>query len=64
MVLWQLGTRRGEVAGLKVDDINWRRGEITVRGKGNRHEVLPISTDVGEAPLLCLHESHRRIPTS
>ncbi|MFD0507043.1 tyrosine-type recombinase/integrase [Streptomyces chiangmaiensis] len=32
-----------------MEDIDWRRGEITVRGKGNRHERLPLPTDVGEA---------------
>lgn len=62
MVLWRLGLRRGEVAGLRVDDINWRRGEITVRGKGNRHEILPIPTDIGEALVRYLHDAHRRIP--
>ena len=36
-----------EVAGLQVDDIDWRRGEITIRGKGNRYERLPIPVDVG-----------------
>ena len=31
-----------------LDDIDWRRGEITVRGKGNRHDRLPLPADVGE----------------
>ena len=35
-VLVRLGLRAGEVAALRLDDIDWRRGEITVRGKGNR----------------------------
>ena len=33
---------------LMLDDIDWRRGEITVRGKGNRHDRLPLPADVGE----------------
>jgi len=61
-VLWRLGLRRGEVAGLRVDDIDWRRGEITVRGKGNRQELLPIPIDVGEAIARYLHDGHRRVP--
>jgi len=61
-VLWRLGLRRGEVAGLRVEDIDWRRGVITVRGKGNHHELLPIPTDVGEAVVRYLHEGHRRVP--
>jgi site-specific recombinase XerC len=32
-----------------LDDIDWRHGEITVRGKGNRHDRLPLPADVGQA---------------
>jgi len=32
-----------------LDDIDWRRGEITLRGKGNRQDTLPLPTDVGTA---------------
>lgn len=60
-ILWRLGLRRGEVAGLKVDDLDWRRGVITIRGKGNRHEALPIPIDVGEAIVRYLHDGHRRV---
>lgn len=61
-ILWRLGLRRSEVAGLLVDDIDWRHGEITVRGKGNHHELLPIPIDVGEAIVRYLQEGHRRVP--
>ena len=47
-LLVRLGLRAGEVAALRLDDIDWRRGEITVRGKGNRHDRLPLPPDVGE----------------
>jgi integrase/recombinase XerD len=47
-LLVRLGLRAGEVAALSLDDIDWRRGEITVRGKGNRHDRLPLPADVGE----------------
>ena len=33
-MLVRLGMRRGEVAGLRLDDIDWRAGESIVRGKG------------------------------
>ena len=46
-LLVRLGMRRGEVAGLGLDDIDWRSGEITVRGKGGRREQLPLPDDVG-----------------
>lgn len=61
-VLWRLGLRRAEVAGLRVDDIDWRRGQVTIRGKGNRQELLPIPIDVGEAIAAYLHDAHRRVP--
>jgi len=46
-LLVRLGLRRGEVAGLRLDDIDWRAGTISVRGKGNCHERLPLPPDVG-----------------
>jgi len=46
-LLLRLGLRRGEVAGLGLDDIDWRAGTISVRGKGNCHERLPLPPDVG-----------------
>jgi integrase/recombinase XerD len=49
LLLARMGLRAGEAAGLRLDDIDWRAGEITVRGKGNRHERLPLPADVGEA---------------
>lgn len=45
----RLGLRAGEVAVLGLGDIDWRRGEITVAGKGPRSERLPLPTDVGAA---------------
>jgi site-specific recombinase XerD len=46
-LLVRLGLRRGEVAGLRLDDIDWRAGTITVVGKGNCHERVPLPSDVG-----------------
>ncbi|MCX5215903.1 site-specific integrase [Kitasatospora sp. NBC_00240] len=56
-LLARLGLRAGEVAALRLEDIDWQRGEITVRGKGNRHERLPLPTDVGEAVVAYLSGS-------
>jgi site-specific recombinase XerD len=49
LLLVRLGMRRGEVARLRLDDIDWRAGELLVRGKGARVERLPLPADVGEA---------------
>lgn len=48
-MLVRLGLRAGEVAALALEDVDWRSGEITVRGKGDRSERLPLPADVGEA---------------
>ena len=48
-LLVRLGLRAGEVAALGLADIDWRHGELTVRGKGNRHDRLPLPADVGQA---------------
>jgi integrase/recombinase XerD len=49
LLLCGLGLRRGEVARLELDDIDWRRGEIVVRGKRGRQDLLPLPVDAGEA---------------
>jgi integrase/recombinase XerD len=57
VMLVRLGLRAGEVAGLRLDDIDWHAGEITVSGKGARAERLPLPVDVGEAVVAYLqHE--------
>jgi integrase/recombinase XerD len=57
IMLVRLGLRAGEVAKLVLDDIDWRAGEIVVRGKANCTERLPLPTDVGEAVAAYLHHS-------
>jgi integrase/recombinase XerD len=47
-LLSRLGLRAGEVAALMLDDLDWHRGEIIVRGKGGRRDRLPLPADVGE----------------
>ncbi|MGH8152714.1 MAG: tyrosine-type recombinase/integrase [Rhodanobacteraceae bacterium] len=49
MFLAHLGLRAGEVRALRLDDIDWRAGELSVRGKGNRMERLPLPSQVGQA---------------
>jgi len=61
-LLARMGLRAGEVAGLGLDDIDWRRGEITIAGKGNRRDQLPLPADAGEAVADWLR--HGRPPTA
>jgi integrase len=47
--LRRLGLRRGEVARIRLEDIDWRAGELIVVGKGARSDRLPLPADVGGA---------------
>ena len=49
VLLSRLGLRAAEVAALRLEDIDWRAGEIIVRGKGRSEERLPLPVDVGAA---------------
>jgi len=49
ITLLRLGLRRGELARLTLDDIDWRAGELVVHGKGGREDRLPLPADVGAA---------------
>ncbi len=42
LTLVRLGLRRGEVARLLLEDIDWHAGEIVVSGKGARSDRLPL----------------------
>jgi integrase/recombinase XerD len=60
MLLSRLGLRAGEVAGLCLDDIDWRAGELIVRGKGCKLERLPLPVDVGAAVAAWLQRGRPR----
>ncbi|WP_432978904.1 tyrosine-type recombinase/integrase [Dactylosporangium sp. CA-233914] len=46
-MLVRMGLRAGEIAALALQDVDWRQGEVTVRGKGGRRDRLPLPADVG-----------------
>ena len=47
-MLTRMGLRSGEIAGLQLDDLDWRQGEVVVRGKGGQVDRLPLPADVGQ----------------
>jgi site-specific recombinase XerD len=49
LLLARLGLRASEIVAMRVDDIDWRAGEILIRGKGQQHDRLPLPQDVGTA---------------
>ena len=51
LLLARLALRAGDVAALRLGDIDWDRAEIRVAGKSRRQAVLPLPQDVGDALL-------------
>lgn len=49
LLLARLGLRSGEVVSLKLDDIDWNAGQLTVRGKSGHRSELPLPPEVGKA---------------
>ena len=61
LVLARLALRAPEVIAMQIDDIDWRAGEIVVRGKGQVRDRLPLQADVGQA--LAEYLRYERPPT-
>jgi site-specific recombinase XerD len=59
LLLARLGLRRGEVAAIQLEHVDWRAGELLIRGKGSRQDVLPLPADVGEAVVSYLRRRPR-----
>lgn len=57
-----LGLRTNEVADLRLDDIDWRQGLLSIRGKGRRVDILPLPQATGRAIVAYLR--HGRPQTS
>jgi site-specific recombinase XerD len=51
LMLVRLGLRSGDVARLRLSDINWNSGTLQVIGKGRYQVRLPLPQDVGDALL-------------
>ena len=49
LLLARLGLRAREVIALQLEDCDWDRAHLLIRGKGRREVLLPMPVDVGEA---------------
>jgi len=49
LLVARLGLRAPELVAIQLEDIDWRAGEILIRGKGRLHDRMPLPVDVGEA---------------
>lgn len=62
LLLARLGIRAGEIVSLKLEDIDWEAGCITIHGKGGNLTQMPVPPDVGEAIALYLRRSRPKSP--
>ena len=62
MLVARLGLRSAEVARLELGDIDWRAGQITLRGKANQQDGMPLRCDVGEALAAYLSKARPATP--
>jgi integrase len=60
LLMARLGLRAVEVARLCLEDVDWRGGELVVRGKGGRLDRMPLPRDVGAALADYLRHDRRR----
>jgi len=49
LLIARLGLRAPEVTAIELDDIDWRAGEILIRGKRQLQDRMPMSAEVGDA---------------
>ncbi len=63
LLLARLGLRSSEILSIELGDLHWRTGEIVVRGKGSRQDLLPLPRDVGAAIASYLRRDRGARPT-
>lgn len=51
LLLARLGLRAGEVANLKLIDIDWKESRLAISGKSRRVDRLPLTQEIGDAIL-------------
>jgi len=66
LLLARLGLRSGEVASLELGDIDWKAGQLSVRGKTGQRSELPLTAEVGKVIAAYLrrgrpHSTSRRV---
>lgn len=62
LILARLGLRAAEVGALQLEDLDWRAGQMIVRGKARRDDPLPLPADVGEAIAAYLTDGRPKTP--
>jgi integrase/recombinase XerD len=61
LLLARLGLRAGDIVSLRLDDIDWHKATVSVRGKSRRKTSLPLPQDAGDAVLAYLERARPRV---
>jgi site-specific recombinase XerD len=61
LLLARLGLRAGDVAGLRLSDLDWATGMLRLSGKARRQVRLPLPQDVGDALLAYIEQERPRV---
>ena len=61
LLLARMGLRAAEVAGLELEDFDWRAGELVVHGKAGHCDRMPLPAEVGEAVAAYLLQARPRV---
>jgi len=61
LLLARLGLRAGDIASMRLGDIDWQQATLAVRGKGRRETRLPLPQDAGDAVLQYLNQERPRV---
>lgn len=61
LLLARLGLRAGDVAGLRLSDIDWASGMLRLSGKARREVRLPLPQDVGDALIAYIEQERPRV---
>ncbi|QIR84613.1 tyrosine-type recombinase/integrase [Paracoccus sp. AK26] len=61
LLLARLGLRAGDVAGLRLSDLDWTSGMLRLSGKARRQVRLPLPQDVGDAILAYIEQERPRV---
>jgi site-specific recombinase XerD len=64
LLLARLGLRGGEVCHLLLEDLDWEKSRIAIRGKGGRVTHLPLPADVGQAIAVYLQQDRPRVTST
>lgn len=49
LLLARLGLRAGDIAQLRLGDVDWKEAGVFVSGKGRRQTLMPLTQEIGDA---------------